>query len=91
MAVYTQLGAEALAGLIAEFDVGELRSAKGIAEGVSNSNWLIETSGRDGAGARFILTMYEHRVEIADLPFFLGLLDHLAEHDCPVPRTIRPS
>ena len=45
MAVYTQLGAEVLARLIAEFDVGELRSAKGIAEGVSNSNWLIETSG----------------------------------------------
>ncbi|MDB5725212.1 MAG: Homoserine kinase, partial [Novosphingobium sp.] len=43
MAVYTQLGAEELASLIAAFDVGELRSAKGIAEGVSNSNWLIET------------------------------------------------
>ena len=88
MAVYTQLGGETLAALIREFDVGELRSAKGIAEGVSNSNWLIETEGADGAGARFILTMYEHRVEMADLPFFLGLLDHLAEWHCPVPRTI---
>ena len=88
MAVYTQLGAEDLAALIATFDVGELRSAKGIAEGVSNSNWLIETTGPDGAGARFILTMYEHRVELDDLPFFLGLLDYLAEHGCPVPATI---
>ena len=92
MAVYTHLGAEDLAELIAEFDVGELRSAKGIAEGVSNSNWLIETSGKDGAsdgrGARFILTMYEFRIEITELPYFLGLLDHLAEHGCPVPRTI---
>jgi homoserine kinase type II len=88
VAVYTQLGAEALAELIAAFDVGALRSAKGIAEGVSNSNWLIETTGRDGGGARFILTMYEHRVEVDDLPFFLGLLDHLAERACPVPRTI---
>src|SRR5438874_926512 len=88
MAVYTQLGAEQLAALIAAFDVGELRSAKGIAEGVSNSNWLIETTGSDGQGARFILTMYEHRVEVADLPFFLGLLDHLAARGCPVPRTI---
>ena len=88
MAVYTQLGAETLAAIIAEFDVGSLVSAKGIAEGVSNSNWLIETGGKDGAGARFILTMYETRTEIADLPFFLGLLDHLAERDCPVPRTI---
>ena len=88
MAVYTQIGAEAMAALIAEYDVGELVSAKGIAEGVSNSNWLLETTGADGTGARFILTMYELRIEIADLPYFLSLLDHLAEHDCPVPRTI---
>lgn len=88
MAVYTQLGARALEAIVAEFDVGVLVSAKGIAEGVSNSNWLVETTGRDGKGARFILTMYEHRTEIADLPFFLGLLDHLAARGCPVPRTI---
>ncbi len=88
MAVYTQLGAEVLAILIAEFDVGALISAKGIAEGVSNSNWLLETEGRDGRGARFILTMYEFRIDITELPFFLGLLDHLAERGCPVPRTI---
>ena len=88
MAVYTQLGAEALGALIAEFDVGELRMAKGIAEGVSNSNWLIETTGKDGGGSRFILTMYEYRIELGDLPFFLSLLDHLAAKGCPVPRTI---
>ena len=88
MAVYTHLGAEQLADLIAAFDVGNLVSAKGIAEGISNSNWLIETSGTDGAGARFILTMYEFRIELADLPFFLSLLDHLAARGCPVPRTI---
>jgi homoserine kinase type II len=88
MAVYTQLGAEALAALIAEFDVGELVSAKGIAEGVSNSNWLIETTGHDQAGARFILTMYEYRIDTADLPFFLSLLDHLSAKGCAVPQTI---
>ena len=88
MAVYTHLGAEDLAELIGHFDVGQLTSAKGIAEGVSNSNWLVETTGRDGAGARFILTMYEFRIELEDLPFFLSLLDHLAAKGCPVPRTI---
>ena len=88
MAVYTHLGAETLAELIAEFDVGDLISAKGIAEGISNSNWLIDTTGADGAGARFILTMYEFRIELEDLPFFLSLLDHLAAKGCPVPRTI---
>jgi len=83
VAVYTTLSAAELAELVAEYDVGELVSAKGIAEGVSNSNWLVETST-----GRFILTMYEARVELADLPFFLGLLDHLAARGCPVPRTI---
>jgi len=89
MAVYTQLGAEQLAGIIAHFDVGALVSAKGIAEGVSNSNWLVETDGGTaGVATRYILTMYETRVETGDLPFFLGLLDHLSERGCPVPRTI---
>lgn len=88
MAVYTHLGAEVLGQLVAEFDVGELTSVKGIAEGISNSNWLIETTGRNGAGARFILTMYEFRIEVEDLPFFLSLLDHLSAKGCPVPRTI---
>lgn len=93
MAVYTHLGAEELGELIGHYNVGDLVSAKGIAEGVSNSNWLIETTGfdgngQDGAGARFILTMYERRIELEDLPYFLGLLDHLSTKSCPVPRTI---
>jgi homoserine kinase type II len=83
VAVYTHLAAEDLAALIAAYDVGDLISAKGIAEGVSNSNWLVETTG-----GRFILTMYERRIETSDLPFFLGLLDHLSARGCPVPRTI---
>ncbi|MEY4473946.1 MAG: homoserine kinase, partial [Pseudomonadota bacterium] len=74
MAVYTHLGAEVLGQLVAEFDVGELTSVKGIAEGISNSNWLVETTGKDGTGARFILTMYEFRIEVKELPFFLSLL-----------------
>lgn len=92
MAVYTDLGAETLAELIACYDVGALISAKGIAEGVSNSNWLIETAGtgqKSGSGsARYILTMYERRIDTAELPFFLGLLDHLAARGCAVPGTI---
>ena len=88
MAVYTHLGAEDMAALVEHFDVGALVSSKGIAEGVSNSNWLLDTTGRDGAGARFILTMYEFRIELDDLPYFLSLLDHLAAKGCPVPRTI---
>lgn len=92
MAVYTHLSAEDLAELIAHYEVGELTAAKGIAEGVSNSNWLIETSGADTgpyAGEKqFILTMYEFRIDTNELPFFLGLLDHLSANGSPVPRTI---
>lgn len=83
MAVYTHLGGEDLAALVAQYDVGALTSAKGIAEGVSNSNWLIETTA-----GRYILTLYERRIDTAELPFFLGLLDHLAAKGCAVPRTI---
>jgi homoserine kinase type II len=83
VAVYTTLTAAQLSALIGEYDVGGLVSAKGIAEGVSNSNWFIETTT-----GRYILTMYEARVDVADLPFFLGLLDHLSAKGSPVPRTI---
>lgn len=81
MAVYTHIGAEDMAGILAAFGAGKLISAKGIAEGVENSNYLVETSG-----GRFILTVYEKRVQTADLPFFLSLIDHLADRGCPVPR-----
>ena len=73
MAVYTRINSEDMAALVTQFGVGELVSAKGIAEGVSNSNWLLETRGTPDAG-RFILTVYEERTDTRDLPFFLNLL-----------------
>ena len=84
MAVYTQVSAELLADFLTRFDVGELVSAKGIAEGVENSNYLVETT-QD----RFILTLYEKRVSAGDLPYFLSLLDHLAAKGLPVPPAIK--
>ncbi len=86
MAVYTHLAAEDMAALIGEYDIGTLLSAKGIAEGVENTNYFVETTR-----GRFILTIYEKRVNADDLPFFLTLLDHLADRHCPVPRTIHDS
>ncbi|WP_174273216.1 homoserine kinase [Sphingomonas bacterium] len=83
MAVYTHVPAEALAEFLTRFDVGTLVSAKGIAEGVENSNYLVDTSG-----GRFILTLYEKRVAAGDLPFFLALLDHLAARGNPVPPAV---
>ena len=84
MAVYTHVSAEALSAFLARYDAGELVSAKGIAEGVENSNYLVDTT-RD----RFILTLYEKRVAADDLPFFMALLDHLAAKGLPVPPAIK--
>jgi homoserine kinase type II len=82
MAVYTDIGEDELAAFLADYDVGALTSYKGIAEGVENSNFLLRTD-RDA----FILTLYEKRVDPADLPFFLGLMEHLAGKglNCPLP------
>jgi len=83
MAVYTKVSAEEIGQFLTRFDVGTLVSAKGIAEGVENSNYLLETTE-----GRYILTLYEKRVDPADLPFFIALLDHLAAHGCKVPPMI---
>jgi homoserine kinase type II len=82
VAVYTDVSVEDLSAFIADYDLGELLSYKGIAEGVENSNFLLHT----GAG-HFILTLYEKRVAADDLPFFLGLMEHLAARglNCPQP------
>ncbi|MBY0521472.1 MAG: homoserine kinase, partial [Sphingomonas sp.] len=84
MAVYTHVSAEVLADFLTRFDVGELVSAKGIAEGVENSNYMVDTTG-----GRFFLTLYEKRVDAADLPYFMALLDHLDGKGLPVPPAIK--
>jgi len=82
MAVYTDVTAEELAGFLAGYELGELLSYKGIAEGTENSNFLVHTST-----GNYILTLYEKRVAAKDLPFFLGLMQHLASRGitCPQP------
>jgi homoserine kinase type II len=84
MAVYTEVSDEDLAAFMAEFDLGPVVSCKGIAEGVENSNYLVHT--RTG---RYILTLYEKRVAATDLPFFLGLMQHLAARGFPCPVPVR--
>ena len=82
MAVYTDIAEDDLKWFLTEYDAGTLLSYKGIAEGVENSNFLLHTSK-----APLILTLYEKRVEKSDLPFFLGLMQHLAARglSCPLP------
>lgn len=80
MAVYTPVSAADLAAFLAGYDVGSAISFKGIAEGVENSNFLLETTR-----GRYILTLYEKRVDAGDLPWFLALMGHLAAKGLPVP------
>ena len=82
MAVYTEVGDAELEQFLRAYDLGSLLSFKGIAEGVENSNFLLRTEA-----GNFILTLYEKRVSESDLPFFLGLMQHLADRGitCPLP------
>lgn len=82
MAVYTEVSVEDLGAFLKPYDVGGLVSFRGIAEGVENSNYVLEADK-----GRFILTLYEKRVNEADLPFFLGLMEHLQKRgiNCPLP------
>src|SRR5215468_4514021 len=82
MAVYTEVTDEALEAFLTEYDIGTIVAFRGIAEGVETSNYSLRTTAGD-----FILTLYEKRVDPADLPWFLGLMEHLARRGitCPLP------
>jgi homoserine kinase type II len=82
MAVYTDVSEDELARFLGSYDLGALLSFKGIAEGVENSNFLVHTER-----GHYILTLYEKRVAARDLPFFLALMEHLADRGitCPQP------
>jgi len=83
MAVYTEVDDADLVRFVSEYDIGEVLSCKGIAEGVENSNFLLTTST-----GPYILTLYEKRVRLDDIPFFLNLMDHLAVRGVPSPRPV---
>lgn len=86
MAVYTDIPDDELNSHLLRYDIGDLHAIKGIAEGVENSNFLITTDT-----GTYILTLYEKRVDAADLPFFLGLMKHLSScgMNCPEPVEMR--
>lgn len=84
MAVYTEVTDEAVADFLAEYDIGRVIAFRGIAEGVENSNYALKTTAGD-----FILTLYEKRVDPADLPWFLGLMEHLAGRGISCPRPVK--
>ncbi len=82
MAVYTDISELELGAFLRDYEIGELMSYKGIAEGVENSNFLLHA-----ASGAYILTLYEKRVQREDLPFFVALMQHLNRKgiSCPLP------
>ena len=84
MAVYTEVSDEDLTAFATDYGIGEVLSCKGIAEGIENTNYLVETEA-----GRFILTLYEKRVKRSNLPFYLGLMEHLAGKGIPCPTPLR--
>ena len=84
MAVYTEVTDEALASFLADYDIGSMVAFRGIAEGVENSNFSLRTTSGD-----FILTLYEKRVNPDELPWFLGLMEHLASQGLVCPQPVR--
>ncbi len=83
MAVYTQVDDDQLAAFLADYDIGAPNAFKGIAEGVENSNYYLETTQ-----GRYILTLFEKRANPADLPFFIAVKRHLADKGFPCPQPI---
>ena len=83
MAVYTHVSTDSLREFLKAYEMGEVLAFKGIAEGVENSNYFLQTDK-----GRFILTLYEKRVEEKDVPFFLALMTHLCKRDFPCPNPI---
>lgn len=84
MAVYTHLSRSELNALVSAYDIGAPVAFAGIAEGVENTNYLVQTER-----GKFILTLFEKRVHEADLPFFLELMAHLSAKGVAAPTPIR--
>jgi homoserine kinase type II len=82
MAVFTPVSNDQLGAWLARYDVGRLRQARGIAQGIENTNYFVDTDG----GA-WVLTLIE-RIRVGDLPFYLRLMKHLAVKGIPCPEPV---
>ena len=83
MAVYTKLSEKELKEFFTKYDLGNLLNYKEIKEGIENTNYFIQTEK-----GKFILTLYEKRVDEKDLPFFISLMKNLFDNNFPSPKPI---
>lgn len=83
MAVFTEVSEDEARALLRALKLGELRALHGIQGGIENTNYFV-TAERDGHPHEYVLTLFE-RLGFAQLPFYLHLMKHLAQHGIPVP------
>jgi homoserine kinase type II len=85
MSVFTPVTHAELLAFLRAYDVGELLGFQGIGEGVENTNYFVDT-----VAGRWVLTIFE-RLERDALPFYMGLMEHLAQRGfpCPLPLHLR--
>jgi len=83
MAVYTKLSEKDLIEFLSKYNIGKIQKHEEIKEGIENTNYFIQTEK-----GKFILTVYEKRVEEQDLPFFVGLMKNLFDKKFPSPEPI---
>ena len=83
MAVYTKLSENKLKDFFTKYNLGKLLNYKEIKEGIENTNYFIKTER-----GKFILTLYEKRVDEKDLPFFMSLMKNLYDKSFPSPKPI---
>ena len=82
MAVYTKIDNEDILLLSKKFDLGKIIKFQGIKQGIENTNYLLKNKN-----TKYILTIFEKRVQKKDLPFFMKLMDNLNDKkiNCPKP------
>ncbi|HSN21230.1 MAG TPA: homoserine kinase [Usitatibacter sp.] len=83
MSVFTTVTPEQASGLLEHYSLGEVEALEGIAQGIENTNYFLTTTT-----GRYVLTLFEH-IPREDLPFYVGLMDHLAHRDVTCPQPMR--
>ena len=83
MAVYTRVNSKDISYIEKNYNIGKIKSFTGIKKGIENTNYLLKTENK-----KFILTLFEKRVQEKDLPFFMNLMEKLNKHkiNCPEPQ-----